>query len=114
MIQRTPTIFAALLVATLAIAPASHAATAPATNISSANDKLTELFGDPLIAKGPGVEVKRSQLDTELVNIKSRLASMRQNYSPDQMAVLERQALDGLITFQLVLAKATTADKEKG
>jgi len=67
-----------------------------------------------LVAKGPGVEVKRSQLDTEIVNIKSRLASMRQNLPPEQIATLERQALDGLITFQLVLAKATVADKEKG
>ena len=103
---------AALGVALLAV-PASHAVTA-STPTNSANAKLTELFGDPVIAKGKGGEIKRSQLDSAMVSIKSTAAARGQNIPPEQMTMLERQVLERLIQIQLLLNQATDADKAKG
>jgi peptidyl-prolyl cis-trans isomerase C len=93
--------------------PASYAVTASAPT-NSATAKLTELFGDPVIAKGKGVEVKRSQLDSAMISIKSTAAARGQNIPPEQMTLLERQVLERLIQIQLLLGQATDADKAKG
>ncbi len=71
----------------------------------------TELFPDKVVAKGKGVEVKRSQLDEALISIK---ASQGQNLPPEQMSMFEQQVLDQLVTLQLLLSKATDADKQAG
>ncbi len=74
------------------------------------NDKLQALFADSVVAKGKGVEVKRNELDSEVVNTRSILAA-RQIPPPSD---LEVQALRSLIVKQLVLARATDADRAKG
>ena len=105
-------LFSATLGATLlaAAAIAQTNASAPA----KAADKLAELFGDPVIAKGKGVEVKRSQLDAIINSAKAQIAASGQVVASERMALLERQVLEGLINDQLVLSKATDADKTKG
>ncbi len=84
----------------------------PASTNSAAKpgDKLQALFADSIVAKGKGVEVKRSDLDSEVVNTRSILAA-RQIPAPSD---LEVQALRSLIVKQLVLGKATDADRAKG
>jgi len=112
MTNQAMKLFSATLGATLlaAAAIAQTNASAPA----KAADKLAELFGDPVIAKGKGVEVKRSQLDAIINGAKAQIAASGQAVSPERMALLERQVLEGLINDQLVLSKATDADKTKG
>jgi parvulin-like peptidyl-prolyl isomerase len=114
MMNRTTTLFAATLAAALLSAPASVvAATAGATNTSSAS-KLADLFGDPVVAKAKGVEIKRSELDKALVPIKANYTARGQNLGPDQTAMLEYQVLNEMVGVQLTLNKATDADKQKG
>jgi parvulin-like peptidyl-prolyl isomerase len=66
------------------------------------------------VAKGKGVEVKRSQLDDEFIRVKAQATANRQPITSEQSTVLERRILDGLIQLRLLLAKATEADLAKG
>ncbi len=110
--NRVTTLLAATLVTAHLIAPLPAAAAA-ATNASSAS-KLTDLFGDPVVAKAKGVEIKRSELDKALVPIKANYTARGQNLTPDQTAMLEAQVLNEMVGVQLTLNKATDADKQKG
>jgi peptidyl-prolyl cis-trans isomerase C len=113
MIKRTTSFLTATLAAVLLSTSAGTAASAGPTNSSGANE-LATLLGDPVVAKGKGVEVKRSQLDAALIGVNAGLRARGQNVSPDQMLMLERQVLNDIIGLQLLLAKATDADKTKG
>src|ERR1017187_9301224 len=127
MTTRIKMIFSAALAAVLIALPRAQAAnsgaavptnsnpvaTATATN-SKPVDVLTSLFGDPVIARGKGVEVKQSQLEAEMVRVKATLAAQGRTVSADDMAGIEAKVLNSLITKQLLLAKATAADKAQG
>src|SRR5437016_222737 len=82
---------------------ASDSATKPAV-------KTSDLFPDTVVAKGKGVEVKRSQLDDEVIRVKAQLLANRQPVPPDRVNKLEQQILDQLIQLQLIKAKATDAE----
>src|SRR6185369_518542 len=77
-------------------------------------DKIKALFGDTVIAKGKGWELKRSDLDTALISVKAMAAGRGQTIPPERTASFERQVLDDLIALQLLLGKASEADKTKG
>jgi peptidyl-prolyl cis-trans isomerase C len=113
MIHRTIPLFTAALAVALLSAPAGLAATAGPTNSSGAS-KISDLLGDPIVAKGKGVEVKRSQLDAALIGVSAGLKARGQTVTPDQMTNIERQVLNDIISLQLLLDKATPADKTKG
>jgi len=81
----------------------------PAQDAKS-KDKMIELFGDPVIAKGKGFEIKRSQLDSMLTSLKSASAGRGQALPPDA----EKFVLKNLISMQVLLTKATDADKVRG
>ncbi|HZR20913.1 MAG TPA: peptidylprolyl isomerase [Verrucomicrobiae bacterium] len=76
--------------------------------------KLNDLFPDEVVAKGKGIEIKRSQLDDAMVSIKSSFAARGQQLPPDEMDHLEQEVLDRLIQVQILLTKATEADKTAG
>ena len=95
------------------VTPAAPAAVNAATN-TMPQDLVTKLFGDPVIAKGRGAEVKRSQLDAEILRIKTTEAAQGRVVSPEDVSRLEPRVLNSLIARQLVLAKATAEDKAKG
>ena len=90
----------------------AQAATAPAvvkTNDSTA-DAMTKLFGDPVIVKGTGFELKRSALDEVVTGARANAAAQGQQLPPDfQVSVLNQ-----LVTIQLLLQKATPADRVVG
>jgi peptidyl-prolyl cis-trans isomerase C len=90
-------------------APAAPPKTAP-----TAETKPVDLFGDRVIARGKGCEVKRSQLDDVMTTIRSTAAARGQMIPPEQGAMIERMQLDQLIQVQLLNAMATPADKAKG
>jgi parvulin-like peptidyl-prolyl isomerase len=77
-------------------------------------DKFAEIFGDPLVAKGKGVEVKRSQVNEAIINYKAALAAEGRAASAADLRILERRIVDQLIANQLILAKATDEDRRKG
>ena len=85
----------------------TDAATKPAV-------KPSDLFTNAVLATGKGVSVTRSQLDELLITIKANAAAQGRNISPEDQIRVEQQLLDGLISRQLLLARATPADKTKG
>ena len=105
---------AGLLLALLtSVANAADAPAAAKTSDKPA-DKLSELFGDPVVAKGTGLQIKRSELDAAAIGLKASATARGEKFSPEQSMGLERQVLDRLIQIQLLLAKATADDKVKG
>src|SRR5258707_9981392 len=106
-------IFSAPL-AMLAAASLSAATSATIATNATPVDAMTALFGDPVIAKGSGVEVKRSQLDEVIAAIKAKAMAQGQTISQEQLTQFKQLALSDLITTQLLLQKATDADKDKG
>ncbi|MGD0743530.1 MAG: peptidylprolyl isomerase [Verrucomicrobiota bacterium] len=91
--------------------PASTNA-APAATATNFNPEaaMSVLFGDPVIVKGNGLEIKRSQLDSVASTFKEMLAARGLAVPPN----VDGQALRQLIFQQLILSKATEADKTKG
>src|ERR1035437_8242467 len=123
MKTKTKMIFSAALAAALIALPCAHdviggaattdtpaAATATATNNKPA-DVMAALFGDPVIAKGKGFEIKQSQLDGVMDDIKARAAAAGQTVPPEE---LTKTVLNSLIVNQVLLQMATDADKADG
>lgn len=88
-------------------ATAATASTPAPTNSANA---MTALFGDPVIAKGTGFEIKRSDLDSVVTGAKAQAAAAQQMLPPD----FEISMLNQLITIQLLLQKATSDDRAAG
>jgi parvulin-like peptidyl-prolyl isomerase len=114
-------IFPAMLGAMLFAFPSAQAATAsvstnktPVSTGTNSNPQaaMTALFGDPVIAKGNGFEIKRSELDELVTKFKAAAAAQNMSIPPKQ--TIEKGALDSLIAERLLLARANDADKSKG
>lgn len=95
-------------------APAAVPAAAPAVTNTIPDNAMTALFGDPVIVKGNGFQIKQSELDEVMVGIRSAAASHGETVSPEQLSGLESQMLNRLIQIQLLLQKSTDADKADG
>ncbi len=116
-------IFLIALGAFLLVFPSARAATANAsasaasadtgTNVNL-NATMTALFGNPVLARGKGFEIKQSDLDEVMTGIKSGAAMRNQAIPAAQMKLIEGQMLDRLIQVQLLLQKATDADRAAG
>lgn len=71
-----------------------------------------DLFPDEVVAKGNGVEVKRSQIDEAFILVKANLMAGTPYIPEERRKVLEAKLLDRLIATQLLLSKATDEDKK--
>ncbi len=99
---------AALVAGVISTQAASVNAAAPATN--SASDAIKSLFGDPVVVKGKGFEIKKSEVDDLFASMKARAAANGEVLPPEfQMAIVNQ-----LTTIQLLLQKATPADRTLG
>jgi peptidyl-prolyl cis-trans isomerase C len=67
----------------------------------------------PVIAKGKGLEVRRSQLDDAFIAFRANLAARGQNLAENRREGAEAQLLDRIIVTQLLVNKATDADHQK-
>ena len=122
MKKQTKLIFPAAFAVALFALPCVNAASANAatnTLVSTATNSnsqaaITALFGDPVIAKGKGFEIKRSELDEAVMGIQSTAAARGQTISPGQLTQIEGRLLGQLIQVQLLLQKTTEADKSNG
>src|SRR3954466_9649676 len=72
-----------------------------------------QLFEDPVIARGKGIEVKRSQLEDAIIQYKANLAVRGQTLAESQRGTREAQLLDRLVITQILLSRATADDKTK-
>ena len=94
---------------------ASLACTMPAAGqtAKSSAARLADLFPDPIVARGKGVEVKRSQLEDAFVTYSANLAARDQNIPEEQRPLREAQLLDRLIVTQLLTNRASAADQAR-
>lgn len=100
-----------LSAALMAGAISTQAVTAPAAgSTNSTADSMKALFGDPVIVKGTGFEIKRSELDEVVSGARANAAAQGQQLPPEFDLGVMRQ----LVTIQLLLQKATPADKAAG
>jgi parvulin-like peptidyl-prolyl isomerase len=97
-----------LLAGTLAL-PGAEPQTAG--KIASARSRFADLFEDPVIARGRGVEVKQSELDEAFLTFRANLASRGQPLPDEQRPFREKQILDRLIIGQILAKRATESDK---
>jgi parvulin-like peptidyl-prolyl isomerase len=111
-----PALFAAALFALLsaqaaaADAAATNAPLSTTTNIKPTN-AMTAMFPDPAIARGKGFEIKRSELAEMMIGLKSAYAAQGQVIPPARVPQIEGRLLEQLIQVQLLLQKASVADK---
>jgi parvulin-like peptidyl-prolyl isomerase len=66
----------------------------------------------PVLAKGRGIEIRRSQLDDAFVAFRANLAARGQNVAEARRESAEAQLLERMIVTQLLVNKSTPADKE--
>jgi parvulin-like peptidyl-prolyl isomerase len=97
-----------------AAATNASASTATTPKPVNATNAMTALFGDPVIARGNGFEIKRSELDEVVTGLKSAAAAHGQVIPQARLVQFEGQMLNRLIQVQLLLQKATAADKADG
>jgi peptidyl-prolyl cis-trans isomerase C len=110
-----PAAFAVALMTLSGADAASAGAPSMAAAGTNANALTTaSLFGDPVIAKGTGVEVKQSDLDEVVLGVESAASAHGETIPPEQMMGIKSQMLNRLIQIQLLLQKATDADKAEG
>ncbi len=95
------------------VAVAAEAGAAGAAAPAAKRPTFADLFGDDVIARGQGVEVRRSQLENAFVAFRANLASRGQGIPEDQRALREAQLLERLIITQLLTRRATDADRKK-
>jgi len=117
MSKQTSNLLVLLLAAGILASGQAVAATsstpAPAS-AAKATGSLTDLFPDKVVAKGKGFEIKRSQLDEVMIGYKSAAAARGQPIPPEHVTLIEQQILDRLIQIQILMARATDADKASG
>jgi parvulin-like peptidyl-prolyl isomerase len=98
----TGIIFAMALAAALC---GSRTAAAAGTNAAAA-----AAFGNPVIARGTGLEITRADLDEAMSGLKAQTRSL----TPALILQVQKQMLDRLIETRLLLTKATDTDKAAG
>jgi parvulin-like peptidyl-prolyl isomerase len=100
---------AALMAGVISAEAVTQPAALPAAT-NSTTDAMKALFGDPVIVKGTGFEIKRSELDEIVSGAKANAAAQGQQLPPD----FNLGVMNQLITIQLLLQKATAADRVAG
>ena len=101
---------ALILVAAFVSTAVNAAENSPAP--TSRTPKLSDLFGDDVIARGKNVEVKRSQLEEAFTAYKANLASRGQQIREDQRLPQETQLLQRLIVTQILTNLVNDADRK--
>ncbi|HZL79237.1 MAG TPA: peptidylprolyl isomerase [Candidatus Limnocylindrales bacterium] len=91
-------------------AATANSTVSPVASTNSTADAMKALFGDPVIVKGTGFEIKRSELDEIVSGAKANAAAQGQMLPPD----FNLGVMNQLITIQLLLQKATAADRVAG
>jgi peptidyl-prolyl cis-trans isomerase C len=109
----TPRILQAALAAALAL-PALFPARAADNPSSAADKKMSELFPDTVVARGKGFEVKRSQVEEELLAYKASLAARGQQFPEAQRSMFESNMVDKLVIQDILIARETPADRAAG
>lgn len=104
-------ITAAAIVSTTVLKAEDKTPAASGASKTDASTKADSLFPDPVIARGTGVEIKRSALDEAMARVRASADAYGQRIAtPD----LERLSFDRLLQMKLLNAKATDTQKAEG
>jgi parvulin-like peptidyl-prolyl isomerase len=101
----------ALLLGGLLVA-GSAACGAEASPAPGRAPKLSDLFGDEVLARGKGAEVKRSHLEEAFVAFRANLASRGQSIPEVQRVAKEAELLQRLVVTQILTNRVTEADRQ--
>ncbi len=88
-------------------------AAAAAGDEPKAAAKSATLFDDPVVVRGKGFEVKRSQLDEAFMAYAANLAARGQSLAEEHRPLREAQLLDRLIITRLLVNRATDQDTNR-
>ncbi len=102
-----------LFILALALLPPLLPAPISAAPAAPASPAATSLFEDPVIARGRGVEIHRSDLDNAFIAFKANMAARKQTIRNSERSLLEAQLLEQLIVTQLLINRTTDADRPK-
>jgi parvulin-like peptidyl-prolyl isomerase len=101
-----------LLAALMAASALAEEKPAAAPAAPTPAPKLSDLFGDIILARGKGFEIKQSQLDEAFISYRANLAARGESVgSDDQRQYKEAQLLDRIIVTQILVNRATTGDR---
>jgi parvulin-like peptidyl-prolyl isomerase len=101
---------AALVAGVISASAATQPAVTPAATNASPAQSMKDLFGDPVVAKGKGFEIKQSEFDQVMSGVKANATAQGQALPPEAPVAI----LNQLITIHALLQKATDADRAKG
>jgi len=104
------TVSAALLAGVISALAVTQPVAQPAATNASPEATMKALFGDPVIVKGKGFEIKQSELDQIMTGAKANAAAQGQALPPEFTVAI----LNQLVTIQSLLQKATPADRAAG
>jgi parvulin-like peptidyl-prolyl isomerase len=110
-LNRTPFRTAAAFAAAAVLSAASGLAQTNTGAAAAPQPKATGLFDNEIVARATGIDIKRSQLDDAFISVKANFAAQGRQLTPDDSRMIERQVLERLIQLQLLLLKATDADR---
>jgi parvulin-like peptidyl-prolyl isomerase len=83
----------------------------PSARLRAAN--ATDLFDNPVLVKGKGLEIRQLELDDSVAALKATLATQNQGISPREEPELRARMLERIILTRLLLQRATAADKSQ-
>jgi parvulin-like peptidyl-prolyl isomerase len=66
-----------------------------------------------VLVKGKGVEITQAELDDAFITLRGAMAAQGRPFPEQQRAVFERQLLEKLALTEILMSKATAADKSK-
>ncbi|MCX8157958.1 MAG: peptidylprolyl isomerase [Verrucomicrobiae bacterium] len=99
--------------ATLVLAASAGVSAQPAPAPAPPKPDARELFPDSVVAKGRGVEVKRSQVDEAYNLFKANAAAQGRNLREEDRHRDQAMLLDRIISTKLLVARATDEDRKK-
>ena len=82
-----------------------------APKVNAASSDFSDLFGDPVLARGKGIEIKRSALEDAYIALKANRAARNERLLERDRRLQEAQLLDRLIVTQLMINRATAGDR---
>src|ERR1700722_17395338 len=112
--KSTSQFFGVLLATAALVTTTLRAATPDAPAATNSASKVSDLFPDPVIARGNGFEIKRSQLDDAISAARGNAAAQGMQVTAADMPTITKNSLDHLLQVRLLMAKATDAEKATG
>ena len=89
----------------LALAAGSSAAA------ESATEKAAALFGNPVVARGRGFEIKRGQVDDAFLSLRANMAAQGRAVPEAERPLQEARLLNNIIVARLLMHRASEADR---